>query len=509
MPGAARMKTFRAVSLEALSVVAALLIFLLGVGLRLLNLTNPPLDFHAWRQLRAATIARGMYYQMMPAEIQAEREVEISMINYFEILEPRLFERLVAITYYFTGGERLWIARLYTIAFWSLGGLALFLLARRIFSTPAALVTLVYYFVLPYGVTASRSFQPDPWMVMWIIWAAYAWHRWRESKGWKWALLAGVFSGMAVLIKVFAVYLIVAVSVLAVLAVQPFRKALRDSQVWVAAAVMILIPAVYYFGSTGNLASGYISGWVLGFQGLLLKPYFYVRWLNTLHSLMDLVAVIIGAACVTLFPQRSRYLMIGLWLGYLLIGLSVPSLIVTHDYYNLTLIPIVALSLAWLGQQVFEKLAELPWSWRYVFIAIALLGLAYPSWISRNTLVAVNYRDEVKGWQKMGQELPQNAKIIGITHDYGARLMYYGKVAVTMWPYAADQKMNLLAGGNINMNDSYWVEEFQRRTQGYDYFIVTNFVELDAQPVLKELLYGRYSYRTGEGYILFDLHSAP
>jgi hypothetical protein len=271
---------------------------------------------------------------------------------------------------------------------------------------------------------------------------------------------------------------------------------------------MVLIPAIYYFGMIGFLASGYVNSWVLGFKGLILKPFFYVRWLNMVDYLMNLVPVLLGAASITMLPRRGRLLMVGLWIGYGLMGLSVPSLIITHDYYNLVLIPIVALSLCWAGEVLFGKVAELPLIWRTVFFLVAFLALAYPSWTSRNNMVAENYREEIKGWIKMGAELPKDGKIIGISHDYGSRLNYYGKVSLTNWPYAEDQKMNVLAGGNANMNDPSWADEFKRRTDGYDYFLVTNMTELDSQPVLKRILFDQYLYREGEGYILFDLHSS-
>ncbi len=34
-----------------------------GFGVRMVNLKDPPLDFHPVRQLRSALIARGLYYQ--------------------------------------------------------------------------------------------------------------------------------------------------------------------------------------------------------------------------------------------------------------------------------------------------------------------------------------------------------------------------------------------------------------------------------------------------------------
>ncbi|GMR11340.1 MAG: hypothetical protein BMS9Abin28_2170 [Anaerolineae bacterium] len=42
--------------------------------------------------------------------------------------------------------------------------------------------------------------------------------------------------------------------------------------------------------------------------------------------------------------------------------------------------------------------------------------------------------------------------------------------------------------------------------QGFDYFLVTLFNELDDQPVLSDVLYSNYPYQEGDdGYVLFDL----
>jgi hypothetical protein len=93
-----------------------------------------------------------------------------------------------------------------------------------------------------------------------------------------------------------------------------------------------------------------------------------------------------------------------------------------------------------------------------------------------------------------------------MTHDYNARLNYYGWIPVDSWPLAYDQEMHVLAGGNVNLLDPVWEQIFLDKTAGYDYFIVTLFNELELQPILKEML-EKYPSREGEGYILYDLHA--
>jgi hypothetical protein len=479
-------------------------LFSAGIGLRLVNLTNPPLDFHAWRQLRAATIARGFYYQWFAKVDPQLKPLAIDLGSRFETLEPRLFESLVAATYVLIKKEVLWVARLYTILFWMIGGLGVHLLAKRMTSLDGAVVALAAYLFMPYGVSASRSFQPDPIMVIWVIWAAYAFYRWSEVKTWKWAVLAGILGGIAVLIKVFAVFPVSVVAVLVVLSNWSIKDAWKKPQIWLAAALMVTIPALYYLMQVGNLASGYVGDWVTAFRGLLIQPSFYVRWLNFLHRLVDLSLVFLGLISILLLPRRGVLVMLGLWFGFLLLGMSVPSLIITHDYYNLLIIPLVALSLAPVGHLLLGKIAQQPKSWQVVFIVLAVLALGMAGWLKRNEFVSQDYHQEVLGWIKIGKDLPTDGAIIGITQDYGTRLQYYGWRFISPWPSATDQQMNVLAGGNANMNDPIWEEIFYEKTQGYAYFLVTNFDELERQPVLERIL-SNYSFFDEGGYRLYDL----
>ena len=70
--------------------------------------------------------------------------------------EPSVFEGLVAVTYLVTGGEHLWVARIYSILFWLLGGVALYALARRL-TSPLAAIASTYLLLFP---ALERDLQP-------------------------------------------------------------------------------------------------------------------------------------------------------------------------------------------------------------------------------------------------------------------------------------------------------------------------------------------------------------
>jgi 4-amino-4-deoxy-L-arabinose transferase-like glycosyltransferase len=490
---------------ESWHILLVIAVFTAGLGLRLINLTNPPLDFHAWRQLRDATIARGIYYQLLPSADPVLREKATHLAGLNPALEPNIMETIVALVYVITGGEHLWIARLYSIIAWLIGGLGIYFLGKRLSTRTGGLAALAFYLFLPYGIDASRAFMPDPSMVMWIILSAWALVNWSDKRTWLSALLAGVFSGMAVLTKVFAVFPVGLLSIIIVLTTYKLAKAIKSPQVWFIAIVMVIIPSIYYIFSVGNLASGYISGWVIGFSTLLRSPGFYIRWVSFLKQIVDPFLLCLCVLSTFLYDSLGRKVMLGFFGGYFLIGITVPSLIITHDYYSLFIIPCLSLAIAPLAELITKQIIQRDWLVKILAIGTTMFLVGYALLLSRNSLVYQDFRPEAGGWIRMGRLLPQGS-FIGITHDYNARLAYYGWTAVAPWPLVHDDQMNIMSGGSgTNYEDTvYWDHYFMANTKGYDYFIVTIMGELDAQPALKQIL-TRYPSINGEGYVLFDL----
>lgn len=243
--------------------LVAILLLIIGLGVRLSDLTDEPLDFHPTRQLRGAIIARGIYYEMLPNADPQLRKMAVNFANSTGQYEPPILETLVAYTYRIIGGEHLWVARIYSSIFWIIGGIALFVLAKRMFNPNAALVSLGYYLLLPFSTQASRSFQPDPSMVMWLILTVYALFRWSQDQRWKWTILAGVFGGMTIITKAVSVYIVAAAALAIVLSTLGFRQSLRRIQVWVIAALMVAPSAIYYLVQHQGRASEYFANWTL------------------------------------------------------------------------------------------------------------------------------------------------------------------------------------------------------------------------------------------------------
>jgi hypothetical protein len=483
-----------------LEILAVVLLFGMGLGVRLLNVTDPPLDA-AVRQLRSAIIARGMYDQMLPNLDPQVRENAIALWKGSEVLEPQIFERLVSLVYWVAGGEFLWIPRLFASLFWLIGGIFLYDLAKRMTSAPAAGVALAFYMIQPLGVYVSRRFQPDALMVMFVLISGWALYRWDEHKKWRWAVLTGMLCGLAILIKVTAVFFVAGMAVAIALHGTGVRKMFRSAQVWTMAAILTIVPALYYLFGIQSRSEGYFLFWNVSYVHLLREPWFYIRWWEHLNALVGLSNILIGLAGALIAPTKGRSMLLGLWGGYALYGLAFPFQIHTHDYYNLILVAIVALALAPVAERYFDGLRGQKIIWKALLIGVMSIGLFLTAWQIRMQLAVSENRTNWAAWQRIGRELPKDEKMVGLTHDYGLLVQYFAGISIVNWPTANDFGAARLRGGNTDFETL-----FANYTAGCSYFLVTLPGELEMQSELKTRLYDHYEiYADGDGYTIFDL----
>jgi hypothetical protein len=484
--------------------VALLLIFGAALAIRLYDLTDLPLDFHPTRQLLSAIKARGLYYETQPDGVSTwELETAIRFAKLKADVEPVVFERLVAFTYGFTG-EQLWIARIYSSLFWLVGGVFLFLLAREFVSFEGALLSTAYYLIFPYAIIGSRSFQPDPLMVMLVLAFWWLFSRWIRFPLWINVILAGLVGGIAIFIKFSAVFFVIGGALGLAFSRFRLRDLLRNVQVWVMAllgalpAAMYLIYGIFF---RGNLASQFSGRFV---PALLFNPFNYLQWEVKMSMAAGGLFVMLGLlSLVMLKDRRMRIFLYGLWVSYLAYGLFFNYHIATHDYYHLALIPIVALSLAPPGDWFWARLMEASLSRpaRVAVYLILIFGLFSVIWDVRNELKGVDYRPEAARWAEIGAQFDDGARVIALTQDYGARLEYWGWRRFATWPYTGDAGYANIRGGVFSFD-----ELFERSALKMSYFLVTDFDEFSRQPELKERLFQSYSVSfEGDGYLIFDL----
>ena len=474
-----------------------ILLILLGLTLRLIDLNDPPLDFHATRQLRNYLVARNIYYQLLPDADSKLRELASSFERTVGHYEPPVIESLVAVTYLAVGRENFAIPRIWESLFWVLAGIALFDLARRTISPWAGLTALAYYLVLPFAVQASRSFQPDPLMTSAFVAGIYSLYRWSEERNWKWAIWAGIFLGFATLVKIVIAFFTGAAAV--VLVLFTLRKDFwKSRQVWVMVLLLIVPSLTYYVFLNSGRSSEYFVNWSVALFKLISSSDFYSKWLAFLGSLFGLTVLFMSLAGALISSPRLCWLLMGLWIGYLAYGLTLPLQMYTHSYYHIQLVPVVALGLASVLDSLYKTAATQSVARRVVFLALVVAVIGFHSWVARSVLVAQDYRHEPEVWKKIGDAIPEDAKVISLTQDYGYRLMLFAWRRVNLWPL--DTHLT-----EIRNQGRDPASRFEEIVAGDDYFLVTAFRQLDKQPDLKKILDQYPIAAEGDGFVLYDL----
>jgi 4-amino-4-deoxy-L-arabinose transferase-like glycosyltransferase len=509
--------------------LAVLAIVIAGVALvaRWNHVNASPFDFAEARQLQDATLARGYYVLHLSAAPDWQRRVMRARLRDAQPIELPILPFATAIIFRLVGGEHLWIPRLLSALFWILGALFLYLLARRFTHGWAALLGVAIYLFLPFPLVASTSFQPDPLMVMLILASILATVRHHERPTQQRLGVAIGVCAAAVFVKpgIAAFFTLPAFAALAI-ARCGTRRAFASPSFYLF-PVLSLLPAVvlYVYGAIGgSFLQGKIQESVN--PHLLLESIFWHGWLDMIRAVLRapffgdrsaLLVLIVAASGVLLARTRAqRAVLLALWGGYFLFGLTIDNYVSTHDYYSLPLVPIAALSLAVVAGAVGDLLRG-PLSRRSVQVGTAVLAAVVVGGVLQARganlgLPPVNYVADrrIPEYEYIGRLLDHSSRVLLLG---SAGVWQYGWIAGRYWPGQSDLSWERVQDRLPPMN----ADERFRTTDGRYYpavgamhprprfFAATEPMELVLQPDLCVLLSDFRVVAAGRDYMIFDL----
>ncbi len=517
-------------------------LLLTAFGIRLHNITKPPLDFAPIRQYQNAHIARGLYFENNKSISETRKQIaKLNMERMGFLLEPRIIEHFAVFGYRIAVSEQLWIPRVLSSLFWVIGGIFLYLTAIRISSSEASLFSTIYYLFLPYGISASRSFQPDSLMVMMMLASIYTILMYFENLSKFKLLISILISSVAILIKPYCLFMIWLVFIFVSIYKNGFRKTIFSIHLPIFVLISFFPAFVYYiygtFSNVGFLQEHARSSFI---PNLLLSLSFWKGWLVMIGSVTGYFTFIL--ALYGFFNARKglpKTLLIGLWIGYLLFGLSATFQIHTHSYYHMPFIPIAALSIGPIGIAAVHHLANLILKrWRFIALIVILVIISVAS--SREKLgkilseykgeikfagtvvginpefkefIAGNYENEVRIAKEIGEYVRHGPNTVILAHDFGRVLAYHGELSGLPWPTTLSLHERKLRGTRLpNIHEDFTPKYINIGYQGKyikytpDYFIVTDFSEFKKQSDLREHLNRNFPLIIkNESYLIYDL----
>lgn len=482
------------------------LILLIGAGIRFIEFSNPPLDFHPARQLHSALIARGFYLSDggdLPGRDLRYRE-EARMRGDGELwIEPPIMEYVSAKLYALIGDADLRVPRALAISFWLLGAIGLIWLTGGWLSESGVLAAVGVYLLLPYGVYISRSFQPEALMTFMAILSLGALMRWSERNSWGLALLSGLFIGLAIFVKqvmIFPLGLALACAMLGTAG--SVRKAIASPQRW-GMGLLAILPITLY-----NVWGLWIDGF-LGQQyqgrfnfGAWFTAGFYIRWLRETDAVFGILLAAAALIGISLLRGTRRAIWLGYFAGFVLYGFALPHHIGTHDYYQTPLFPLVAVGIGVLADRVARSFRHDSSDRLGSVLLAASLTIVCGWWVltAGLTLRRVDYRTFPERLERMAQQYdpyPNQINVVGLMDDYGAGMMYWALRTPVIW----DRSVETLSAEEA---DQVLRETFNNR----QYLIVTDFPRFYQQPRLQEWLkaHGELVERDSEGCV-YRIHN--
>jgi hypothetical protein len=512
-------------------------LFALAGAVRLYNINSPFMEFNPTRQYHSANIARGYYYGRKDNISVSQKEVAAANLHRSQVIEPRIIEWFSVLGYEVFGGEFYWIPRFFSISFWLAGGAFLYLLARSFLSLSESLCATAIYLLSPYAVLASRSFQPDPLMVMLMVGSVYFFRGYFQKPTFEKCFWSVFFTGAALLVKPQSAFIIFFSVLFMGIGKWGLLKTIFNSRLWLI-MIFALIPAGIYYGYNFFAGNSFSSQPSMQIQpGLLLQGKYWLGWLHAIAMTVGIpvfLAAICGLFCTDL--RSDRKLISGLWVGYIVYGLIFSFAIHTHDYYQLPLFPIVSLTAGPAIWRLICKAYSMDRMIRWGSTALLFLILALIAGISvspqgsglRKLLspevrhkieVVCNYSgmdiqrvkymlrdftDRVHLLEEIGNKVGHGKHNLFMAVPYNEALKYHGSVSGIFWPerYVIEEQKSRgkdVPTAQVRLANFMAEEKFE-------YFIAHSPAKLDLLPDLKELLYERYSViaRTSE-YVIFDL----
>jgi hypothetical protein len=474
------------------------LILIAGIGLRLLPLRQPLMDYQAWRQYYAAEMARKMLVTLRP-----ELGATLGPLTERRALELPVFEVCVLPHALLTGDVSLAAGRVVAILFWTAGAVFFFFTFRQLHGRGAAGCALAVLMLWPFGIRASRVWLPEPVAVGFAGAAAWACLRALATGRARWWWATALAAALVVTVKPTVAFLCGPL-LLALILFERRPGAWRAMRV--AGLVGLALIALWY-GS--GFASGRMAGQIESKVNLALLGHriFYecvVRMLKMTLGFWPLLATAVACAVAGITLRERAWLLGGaLGLGAMLVIFS--QKVVNHDYYYLAMLPWVAAGCGVLAQAAGRRLLEERWRGVVAAGALLLLTLHAVRSVQVQPDDAQAWHDATQRMEAVGRIVGHSDKVVSAGSGYCLPLYFHGR-------------MNGLSitdrGLAAALEQLYWhrvpaqVEEFEqaRSALAARFFVSAELEETCLTPELARHLQAHYRrIPSPEGTLVYDL----
>ncbi len=422
-------------------------VLLIAIGLvacvvRAYHITYPVADWHSWRQADTAAVARNfLRFGVNPlypryddlSNIQSGKDNPMG----WRMVEFPIYQAAGAWLKEVVGrvSIEVWL-RILTIA--ASAGTAVLLgslVAQRI-DPLTGLLTSILFAILPYNVYYGRTILPDPQMVWWSVLSIWLLTRGKDIR---WTVLAGIAAALALLSKPMAAFLLIPIPYI-IYKQSGFSK---NSFIRLVAYSMIsVLPLFLWRRWILQFPEGIpVNTWLLNGNGIRFKGAWF-HWLFA-QRLGDLILgfwglIPFGLGLAMAPGKKEGWIFRWLGFGTLLYLIVFATGNVQHDYYQILIVPVVAVYTA-------KGLAYL-FRMKTSGIIVALVSIAAMigfSWFTIRTYYWINRPEIIEAGQMADKILPKDAKVIA---SYNGDTTFLYQTQRQGWPLGFDIDKKIAMG---------------------------------------------------------------
>lgn len=382
-----------------------LLIVLIGLATRLYRVTNPLLDWHAWRQADTASVTREYVKNGIDPLHPQYHDLStiptggIDNLNGWRMVEFPVMHLITAPVLIALPQLPLeQTSRVVSILFSLLGLVSLYGITKSISGKKVAMAAALVYAVLPFSVYYGRVVLPEPALIGVILLSIYAFQSWLTTKKLRWYILSFACLAIAFLLKPYAIFFAPVFVALAYIALS--WKMFLNPWLWLLA--LSSLPMFWWRNWITQFPEGIPgSEWLLNGNDIRFKPA-WVRWIffERLHRLiLGSIGSILIVANVLKLSTKELIVYTAWWLGMLAYVTIFATGNVQHDYYQALLIPIVAITLGRGSVVLYNSLASTTASLKRIllFAALLLLLIVYASTLAFGYQLSGFYPENILG----------------------------------------------------------------------------------------------------------------
>lgn len=392
-------------------------IFCMSCAVRLWKVSEPIADWHSFRQVDTASVAQ--IFTIRGIDLLHPRYHDVSNIQSgkdnpqgWRMVEFPLYQGVAAFLYtvFPVITLEIWL-RILTILASSLTGLFLGRMVQKRSGALTGIITSASYALLPYSIFYGRVILPDPIMVFLAITALFLMDVEPVKRTWGRVVLSSCMAGLALLVKPYALFLLLPWLTFL------FEKPLCKHHILkiIIGTIIVCTPLILWRQWIQGFPEGIpASDWLLNKDNIRFKgSWFFWLFADRIGRLIlgywGLIPFGLG---LTIHNKKEGWFFRLFLLGALLYMSIIAGGNVQHDYYQILLLPAIAIYIGKGISFLWTKKEEISNVWSRGLAIISVLFLFSFSWYSIRTYYWINRPEIIEAGKMADTLLPKDAKVI-------------------------------------------------------------------------------------------------